>query len=203
MVISARYKAEEVWYWIIGEEKKLPNEIWYNINWEITKDAAAVENANNQTTTGMANQIPWINEPKLKADTSIYWIWWWGSLSSYWFFYYNSPDRISSFERIVNWTEVQQSGWYTMWTYWIKVPNAWLYFVNLYAEPSSALTSSFEVDVINWNTSDPFFEISSPIWNHIAASWVQYIRATDYIEIWVEASSSVYIEFYLYIQKIA
>lgn len=74
MVISARYKAPEVWYSIVGEEKKpLPNEVWYNINEEITKDASEVENANNQTTTGMADEIPWINSPKLIASTSIAW----------------------------------------------------------------------------------------------------------------------------------
>lgn len=74
MVISARYKAPEVWYSIVGEEQKtLPNEVWYNINEEITKDASAVENANNQTTTGMADEIPWINRPKLIASTSIAW----------------------------------------------------------------------------------------------------------------------------------
>lgn len=81
MVLEARYKAEEVWYWLIGEDNKLPNEVWYNINWEITKDASAVENANNQTTTGMANQIPWINSPKLFASTSIiWWAVWWGKM---------------------------------------------------------------------------------------------------------------------------
>jgi hypothetical protein len=31
-------------------------------------------NANNQTTTGMATVIPWINAPKLIADTSIVWL---------------------------------------------------------------------------------------------------------------------------------
>ena len=75
MVLQARYKAEEVWYAVVGEkEKELPNVIDYNIKPEITKDASAVENANNDTTTGMADVIPWINAPKLRADTSI--VWW-------------------------------------------------------------------------------------------------------------------------------
>ena len=67
----------------------MPNEIWYNIVWEPvkdadyvidynireeqTKDAFAEKNANNQTTTGMANVIPWVNSPKLLLDTSIIW----------------------------------------------------------------------------------------------------------------------------------
>lgn len=74
MVLQARYKAEEVWYAVVGEkEKELPNVIDYNIKPEITKDASSVVNANNDTTTGMADVIPWINAPKLIADTSIAW----------------------------------------------------------------------------------------------------------------------------------
>ena len=37
------------------------NVIDYDIENEETKDTSAVINANNQTTTGMANVIPWIN----------------------------------------------------------------------------------------------------------------------------------------------
>lgn len=77
MVLQARYKAEEVWYAVVGEkEKELPNVIDYNIKPEITKDASSVVNANNDTTTGMANVIPWVNAPKLIADTSIIDKWW-------------------------------------------------------------------------------------------------------------------------------
>lgn len=80
MVLEARYKAEEVWYSLVWEEQKeASNVVDYNINEEITKDAAAVENANNQTTTGMATVVPWINAPKLIASTSIIWIEWWGT----------------------------------------------------------------------------------------------------------------------------
>ena len=74
-VLDARYKAEKVWYSIIWEKaKEDPNVIDYNINEEITKDTSAVFNANNDTTTGMANVIPWVNAPKLIAKTSIIWI---------------------------------------------------------------------------------------------------------------------------------
>lgn len=74
-VLDARYKAEKVWYSIIWEKaKEDPNVIDYNINEEITKDTSAVFNANNDTTTGMANVIPWVNAPKLIAQTSILWI---------------------------------------------------------------------------------------------------------------------------------
>ena len=78
MVLEARYKAEEVWYSLVWEEQKeASNVVDYNINEEITKDASATENANNQTTTGMATVVPWINAPKLLAKTSIIWDSWW------------------------------------------------------------------------------------------------------------------------------
>lgn len=74
MVLEARKDAETVWYNIVWEEAKdASNVIDYQLNEEITKDASATENANNQTTTGMANVIPWINAPKLLYKTSIIW----------------------------------------------------------------------------------------------------------------------------------
>jgi hypothetical protein len=81
MVLEARYKAEKIEFPVVWEkEKDASNVIDYNINGEITKDISSVINANNETTTGMANVIPWVNAPKLIASTSIIWdIWWWGS----------------------------------------------------------------------------------------------------------------------------
>ena len=83
--------AEEVWYAIVWEQQKDANNVIdYNIREEQTKDVFAIDNANNQTTTGMAWVIPWINELKLRAETSIvWWVWWswWALLAStaeYW-----------------------------------------------------------------------------------------------------------------------
>ena len=74
MVLEARENAEKVWYPIVWEtEKDASNVVDYNIHEEITKDASSVINANNDTTTGMATVIPWINAPKLIASTSIIW----------------------------------------------------------------------------------------------------------------------------------
>ena len=74
MVLEARKNSETVWYNILWEEaKSASNVIDYNLNKEITKDTSAVSNANNDTTTGMANVIPWINSPKLVYSTSIVW----------------------------------------------------------------------------------------------------------------------------------
>ena len=73
MVLEARENAETIWYSIIWEkEKDASNVIDYDIHEEITIDTSSVFNANNDTTTGMANVIPWVNAPKLIMDTSIY-----------------------------------------------------------------------------------------------------------------------------------
>ena len=78
-MLEARKDAETIWYQVVWEETKYAsNVIDYNINKEQTKDLSAEINANNQTTTGMANVIPWINAPKLIAETSIIWDLWWG-----------------------------------------------------------------------------------------------------------------------------
>lgn len=71
-MLEAREKAEKVWYPVVWEKvKDASNIIDYDIHDEITKDASAVINANNDTTTGMATVIPWVNAPKLIYDTSI------------------------------------------------------------------------------------------------------------------------------------
>ena len=71
-VLEARKDAEKVWYPIVWEENKdASNVIDYDIRPEQTKDTSAEINANNQTTTGMATVIPWINAPKLIEKTSI------------------------------------------------------------------------------------------------------------------------------------
>lgn len=72
-VLEARADAEKIWYPIVWEKTKdASNVIDYNINEEITTDTSAVFNANNDTTTGMATVIPWVNEPRLLSYTSIY-----------------------------------------------------------------------------------------------------------------------------------
>ena len=72
-VLEPRENAEKVNYPVVWEDiKEADNVIDYNIREEITKDDTAKINANNQTTTGMAQVIPWVNAPKLIATTSIY-----------------------------------------------------------------------------------------------------------------------------------
>lgn len=72
-VLDARKDAEKVWFPVVWEEKKdASNIIDYDIHEEITIDTSSVFNANNDTTTGMATVIPWVNAPKLIESTSIY-----------------------------------------------------------------------------------------------------------------------------------
>lgn len=74
-VLEARKDAEKIWFPVVWEERKDASDVVdYSINEEITKDASWIINANNQTTTGVATVIPWINAPKLIAETSITWL---------------------------------------------------------------------------------------------------------------------------------
>lgn len=72
-VLDARKDAEKVWFPVVWEENKdTSNTIDYDIHEEITIDTSSIFNANNDTTTGMATVIPWVNAPKLLEGTSIY-----------------------------------------------------------------------------------------------------------------------------------
>lgn len=72
-VLEARTDAEKVWYPIVWEEvKEESNVIDYDIRQEQTIEQSSVFDWNNDTTTGMANVIPWVNAPKLIESTSIY-----------------------------------------------------------------------------------------------------------------------------------
>ncbi len=71
-LLDARANAEKITYPVVWEKVKDPdNVIDYDIRDEQTKDVSAEINANNQTTTGMATVIPWVNAPKLLESTSI------------------------------------------------------------------------------------------------------------------------------------
>lgn len=130
-VLEARKDAEKVWFPVVWEEKKDPsNVVDYDIHEEITKDTSNVINANNQTTTGMATVIPWINAPKLIASTSI--IWWLGG--GFWY-------AIISAHVIANtnpWTvyieqktfTISDEAWdlkFTQWANWIVIPKTATY----------------------------------------------------------------------------
>ena len=136
-VLSARENAEKVWYSIIWEEtKEASNVIDYNINPEITKDTSAVFNANNDTTTGMANVIPWVNAPKLIASTSIIGIdlnWnyvGWARADFEWV-----SQRLEGWESAIQLitavSQITNERWYYTFKYvdgkWIIIPASWAY----------------------------------------------------------------------------
>lgn len=165
-------KIEEIWYWIIGAEEKLPdNVIGYNINEEITKDASNVINANNQTTTGMAWLIYWVNAPKLLAKTSVIWAdWWWGwwgggSTSTSIINMYTSQSVASGgrgiFDTMRNTSslapEISVSDWQIYTSTW------WTYIISYYINTRNSWVTSF--DFISRNYTERTYIVQS------SASW--------------------------------
>lgn len=137
-VLDARKNAEKITYQIIWKDiKDASNVIDYDIHDEITIDNSSVLNANNDTTTGMATVIPWVNAPKLKLSTSIYVdkleipsVW--ATLSQSYGFY--RPTDASIYWR--NFT-ITDARWNWEITYydspqwiqrsWMKIPYEWTY----------------------------------------------------------------------------
>lgn len=155
-VLEARYKAEKVWYPVIWEEtKEASGVIDYNINEEITVNTTAVINANNDTTTGMATIIPWVNAPKLIETTSIYsnkQALVWGVLMT-WQKELSYPDDNSWALR--TWTLSDEWGnikfkiktdWNPSQWNWFQFPVSWWY--DLYIDyPIGASTFAIDVDL--------------------------------------------------------
>lgn len=123
MVLEEREGAEVINYPVVWEEVEDPsNVIDYNIREEQTIDTNSVINANNQTTTGMATVIPWVNAPKLIASTSIYWI--------------KGADPSTV---IIEWASSYHPLWSfnyisTVWNYWsasnkLVAPEKWTYSI--------------------------------------------------------------------------
>ena len=72
-VLEARENAEKIWFPVVWETTKDSSDVVdYNIREEQTIEQSSVFDANNNTTTGMATVIPWVNAPKLLESTSIY-----------------------------------------------------------------------------------------------------------------------------------
>ena len=167
-VLEARKDAETVWYPVVWEtEKDASNVIDYNIHDEITKDTSSVINANNDTTTGMANVIPWINAPKLIANTSIYWAWW-DSGSAWCHLYHEVRFNISTattpLEYDVKTLTISSEVWdlqFTQWTNWIVIPKTATYvlqaerakWVSVLRYDTYLMQDDQELHVFNWVAS--------------------------------------------------
>lgn len=213
-VLSARENAEKIWYQFIWDKtEEASNVIDYNINEEITKDASAVFNANNDTTTGMANVIPWVNAPKLIAQTSIIWIdfnagfQWWA-----YFRFSNSQSVIcppweNVTEQIVTLVLKRDERWpydfkYVEWK-WIIAPAQWTYELKcLYyfaGSTSGIWTFELEYKTFVWwkeqHTSglwsdyeyEETFSIYAKKWQWIkrTATHYNYSSTDDYFAPWV------------------
>lgn len=211
-VLDARYKAEKVWYAIIWEEaKENSNVIDYNIQEEITKDKSAVFNANNDTTTGMATVIPWVNAPKLIAQTSIVWIDFnaglrgsikyrlrWEQL--------RLEDGDNAYEELWIYVSESNARWpykfeYITWK-WIVIPAQWAYelvcdFFYVWGNGSS-MNRKYDT-LLDWNivhstsyvtaTITETFTINAYKWQSITFmcditnnSWITIGNATPYVD---------------------
>ena len=172
-VLEARENAEVVWFPVVWEEvKDASNVIDYNINWEQTKDTFATINANNQTTTGMAIVIPWVNAPKLIAETSIVWsLWWWGwtlkataranfSRDYDWYDTYNTYLKTFTITD-ESWTEK-----ITQTADWLKIPSDWLYMLDMQYKWIVWEMDCTDNLVVNWNIVHSFVGGWSQYWPH-------------------------------------
>jgi hypothetical protein len=155
-VLEARKDAEKVWYPVVWEEiKDASNVVDYDIRDEETKDTSAMINSNNQTTTGMATVIPWVNAPKLIASTSVIW-------------YETNTSASISGSASGDWWVLKQ---YTNFTYnskwnldyWssnnsLTIPSDWEYKIEMtwwdqqqWASPTTWYTNTFYIKK-NWET---------------------------------------------------
>lgn len=158
-VLEARKNAEKISFPIIWEEKKEPsNVVDYDIHDEITKDTSSVINANNDTTTGIANVIPWINAPKLIASTSIIWcVWWWGWWTT------ASASMLVPIQYFNTWQNYHLNSWIVITNEW----NAW--FVD----------SSWDVEVWRWWAYNWTLYVSSIFWSPYFSKTVRvYVNST-------------------------
>ena len=202
-VLESRKDAEKVWFPVVWEEEKdASNVIDYDIHDEITKDTSSVINANNDTTTGMANVIPWINAPKLIATTSIIWWTWWG-----WGWktpqasiqipiqYFNSWQNyhLTSWIRITN----EWNAWFTEETWNVKVWKWWAYAWTLYVSSifwSWAFTKTVRVynnGVLIVSATSPYNWTNNISFTASLASWdilSFYCEASDNASAWFDWS---------------
>ena len=158
MVLEAREKAEKIWYPVVWQPvKDADNVIDYDIRKEQTIDKSSVFTANNDTTTGMANVIPWVNAPKLIANTSIYWdFWWepwsaWATLSSWVWFH---SDNWWTYYFSVKTFTISSETWdlqYTQWVNGIIIPKNATYHLKV-SYPEGSSSAKFDTSIMLDNT---------------------------------------------------
>jgi hypothetical protein len=129
-VLEARKDAEKIWYPVVWETTKdADNIIDYDIREEQTKDISAEINANNQTTTGMATVIPWVNAPKLIESTSIisnpipWYVY--ASVAFQWASIWDWWHEVLGVQGIA-W-QIWEPNFIKVWTNRLKFPRDWVY----------------------------------------------------------------------------
>lgn len=191
MVLEAWQGAEKVWFQVVWEEKKdASNIIDYDIHEEITIDTSSAFNANNDTTTGMATVIPWVNAPKLLESTSIY---------------NNAPSKTAyskssaSVSMVINQWDVltgllrpitiQDQWWaytYTVWDYFnwsmeianacIVFPASWIYQIECrYYSKVNIFGRSYDVYI----NLDQVYHLQND--NYYSQTWSAYPTETFYV----------------------
>lgn len=206
MVLEARKDAEKVWFPIIWEkEKDASNVIDYNIHEEITIDTSSVFNANNDTTTGMANVIPWVNAPKLIMDTSIYVVpepvpvsvnqimsW-----RSWTFIYPDWPLAMWIYEfTVTSSTGTKEFVYYDWWTWWkwMKCPYPWTYSFKFISYWTSS-TYAFEYD---WRIAKWWYPADILLYNYtrpynssdVTKTFTADLNFGDIVYVWINMYKS-------------
>ena len=190
-VLDARKDAEKVWFPIVWEaEKDQSNVVDYDIHWEITIDTSSVFNANNDTTTGMATVIPWVNAPRLLESTSIY-----RNVANKTWYVKTSASvsiRIDQWD-VLTWlvrpVTIQDQWWaytYSIWNYfnwYIEVPEAcvvfpasWVYQIECtYYSKVNVFGRSYNVYI----NLDQIYHLQND--NYYSQTWSAYPTETFYV----------------------
>ena len=189
-VLADRENAEEIGYPVVWEEiKPAENEVPYNIREEQTIDKSSVFTANNDTTTWMANVIPWVNAPKLIASTSIYWdLWGWWEVHVFWAKAYGQwhvvrPSSPQWFIYTFTLSEVWGTDEFENTVSWLKFPVSWWY--------------QFEVTLPQqWGNYKTETYITLNSWTHLYSyAWTyQNIQETVSFRSYVDEWDTLFIE---------
>ena len=192
-VLEARKNAEKITYPVVWEGTKYAdNVIDYDIREEQTKDISAEINANNQTTTGMATVIPWVNAPKLLESTSII------SNKEVWYIYaYISmswKNYVTVWEYVVVWNAAfsdqvwepqftkTSNNWYAVvpadWIYQLDITRPYWWY-NWCRDTTLRTSKQWTIKSDYWaldTTHTDTIKIALTKWEQI--SWYTYLRWT-------------------------
>lgn len=181
-VLEARTDAENIGYPVVWEKTKdTSNVIDYMIREEQTKDLSAEINANNQTTTGMATVIPWINAPKLINTTSIYSARYASAsaaqsqivtITSTWATWY--------YYRNFTLSDVYWELSYQQWWDWLIIPKTWTYVITTSYFWTS---SSYKVDYFMYQWDEKIIEHLGD-YSQPSSDWTYYVYLTSWKQIY-------------------